>query len=76
MAKDKSPVEPLITDPDVPGLVRATSKVAREVRVGNWLFQSLVDGTLFVTHWRGENMVGHELFSAEEAEKILGVLAG
>lgn len=75
MAKGKS-VEALITDPDVPGLVRPSSKAVRERRVGNWIFQSLADGTLFVSHWRGENMVGHELFSEEEAALILGVLAG
>jgi hypothetical protein len=66
----------LIADPDVPGLVRPSAKVVRDVRIGTWRFQMLKDGTMFMSHWAGadnERMVSHELFSAEDAAKIAGV---
>jgi len=71
-------VAALVADPDVPGLVRPTSKTVREVRVGAWSFLVLKDGTVFMSHWSGaenENMVTHALFSAEEVEKIAKAFA-
>jgi len=70
----------LVSDPDVPGLVRPSAAVSNDVTVQfaseGWKFELLADGTLFVSMWRGDRMVSHVLFDKDSRQALAALLAG
>jgi len=70
--------ETLVSDPDMPGLVRPTSPVIDEMTVQSasegWKFELLADGTLFISQWRGDRMVSHTLLDKDSKQALAALL--